>query len=272
MASPRTIDIGEERQRLLSHPLYAKLDDAESMRIFMRFHAFAVWDFLSLLKSLQRRLTCVEVPWSPVSDAAYRRLINQIVLDEESDLGPTGEPQSHFEMYIDAMYECGAERNEIEKFAARISRGEDFERVLESAAMPPGTRRFVATTMRFVGESSNCVLAAVFAYGREEIIPPMFEKIVEKLYSDSPTEWATFRYYLTRHIERDGDVHAPLARKLVADLCWGDPLRWRAAEAAARQSLIARIELWDCISTAIDDARRTRQTKSKLIAPATTSP
>jgi hypothetical protein len=110
MTRARTIDISEERERLLSHPLYAKLRDAESVRIFMRFHAFAVWEFLSLLKSLQRRLTCVEVPWSPVSDAAHRRLINEIVLDEESDIGPNGEPQSHFEMYIDAMYESGAER------------------------------------------------------------------------------------------------------------------------------------------------------------------
>jgi hypothetical protein len=229
----------------------------------MRFHAFAVWDFLSLLKSLQRRLTCVEVPWSPVSDAAHRRLINEIVLDEESDIGPNGEPQSHFEMYIDAMYESGAEREEIEQFAARISRGESFDRVLESAPMPPGTRQFVSTTMNFVHEAPNCVLAAVFAYGREEIIPPMFEKVVKRLYDNSPSEWSTLRYYLNRHIDRDGEVHAPLARKLVADLCWGDPLRWRDAERAARQSLTARIELWDCISVAIDDARKRRRAQAR---------
>lgn len=251
----RVIDIADLREHLVTHPLYESLRDPMSLRTFMEFHVFAVWDFLSLLKSLQRRFTCVEVPWSPVSDPRLRRLINEIVLDEESDIGPDGSPLSHFEIYINAMHECGANSKRIEDFAALIGRGHAFDEVIAMSVMPPGTRSFVEATLRFTESAPNHVLAAVFAYGREEIIPDVFQRIVGRLYSESPNQWKTFRFYLERHIERDGETHAPLARQLVDQLCWGDPVRWRQAQEAARSCLKARIALWDSIQDAIERER-----------------
>ena len=81
------INTTELVDRLISHSLYAELRDEESLRIFMRSHVFCVWDFQSLLKALQRLVTCVEVPWLPTADPEARRLVNEIVLDEESDEG-----------------------------------------------------------------------------------------------------------------------------------------------------------------------------------------
>ena len=82
----------------------------------MEYHVYAVWDFMSLLKALQIELTCTTLPWKPVGDTKIRRLINSIVLEEESDVDADGNPSSHYEMYLDAMIECGADTKKIESF------------------------------------------------------------------------------------------------------------------------------------------------------------
>ena len=66
--------------RLASHPLYRSFARMEDLQTFMEAHIFAVWDFMSLLKSLQRGLTCVEVPWYPSRTPESRHLVNEIVL------------------------------------------------------------------------------------------------------------------------------------------------------------------------------------------------
>jgi len=96
------------RLRLLQHPIYQRVDRPAAIRTFLESHVFAVWDFMSLLKRLQRDLTCVTLPWMPVGNPEVRFLINEIVCGEESDLGPEGRRSSHFELYHRAMREAGA--------------------------------------------------------------------------------------------------------------------------------------------------------------------
>ena len=138
------INTTELVDRLISHSLYDELRDEESLRIFMRAHVFCVWDFQSLLKALQRLVTCVEVPWLPTADPEARRLVNEIVLDEESDEAPGGGHLSHFELYLQAMQECGADAVSMGVFLEDLRSSVDLREVLARPTLPPrcvGLRR-----------------------------------------------------------------------------------------------------------------------------------
>jgi len=87
------------RKLLLQHPVYQQLRHIDDLKILMEQHVFAVWDFMALLKALQNGLTSTNAPWMPVRNPKTRRLINEIVLEEESDIDSDGQPASHYEMY-----------------------------------------------------------------------------------------------------------------------------------------------------------------------------
>src|SRR3984885_5822496 len=118
------------RVKLLRHPLYGMIDSLTNLRIFMEYHVFAVWDFMSLLKSLQRSQTSVEIPWRPRPNATTSRFINEIVLSEESDEDGAGGYISHFELYRSAMKECGASTSKIDNLVEQVGKGEDIRQAL----------------------------------------------------------------------------------------------------------------------------------------------
>ncbi|HXB12937.1 MAG TPA: DUF3050 domain-containing protein, partial [Bacteroidia bacterium] len=51
------------RQQIINHKVYSVINDIEDLKVFMQYHIYAVWDFMSLLKALQNNLTCTSVPW-----------------------------------------------------------------------------------------------------------------------------------------------------------------------------------------------------------------
>ncbi len=235
-------------QRLAAHPLYRSIRSIEDLHLFQQTHVFAVWDFMSLLKALQRGLTSVDLPWSPSLFPESRRLINEIVLGEESDLYE-GTPLSHFELYLSAMRECGSDTLPIEAFLAAIRRGDSVTRALSAAPAPAAS--FVDDTFATIAGSKLHIIAAAFTFGREDLIPDMFRGFVRDLNAELAGRLSTFIWYLERHIEVDGEEHGPMALRMVADLCGDDDLKWSEATAAATEALRSRLRLWDGIHATI---------------------
>jgi len=234
------------RTQIVTHPLFSSLGTLEAMRRFMEHHVVAVWDFMTLLKSLQRQLTCIQLPWIPTPDPISRRLINEIVLAEESDIDPDGISTSHFELYLKAMVSAGAATAPILEMTRRLREGA----LLDHAILPieqqwPAAARFIQTTWTSVTCRPLHEQAAVFAFGRENLIPDMFTEIFNNLRDIHPQELADFQYYLRRHIELDEDHHGPFALRMVTQLCGDDHSKWATATTAVQDALEARLALWD---------------------------
>lgn len=242
------IELGDSRERLVRHPIYKLVDSPERMKAFMEAHIWAVWDFQSLLKAVQRHLSCVTVPWTPTSDAEARRLINEIVLDEESDELPNGSFASHFELYLRSMEVAGADTGAMKKVIEQIQAGVKLSEALLDPSIPTESREFVNRSFSIINSGSSHRIVAAFTYGREDVIPDMFRQVVVRLAEYSPEVWGQFRFYLERHIEHDDEHHGPVCRRIVATMCGSDPIKWAEASEAARLALEARINLWDAVS------------------------
>ncbi|MEY4604241.1 MAG: hypothetical protein RIT43_1533 [Bacteroidota bacterium] len=233
-------ELASAREKLLSHPLYEELNSVEAMRIFMEQHVFAVWDFMSLLKSLQQGLTCTNVPWVPKGSPKTRRFINEIVLGEESDLDREGVPASHYELYLQAMRELGANTSLIEDFVA----SGDLNN-LNDLQISQETKDFVDFTFEVIHSEKLHLITSVFTFGREDIIPEMFIEIVKEIEQNSNTSLDKLKYYLQRHIEIDGDEHGPISLNMVNELCGEDEKKWSECAEIALKAIEKRIQLWD---------------------------
>jgi hypothetical protein len=237
--------VAPARQRIVEHPLYREIRNIQHLRIFLQSHVFAVWDFMSLLKSLQACLTCVETPWLPSPYPRSRRLINEIVLGEESDKFGDGYI-SHFELYLQAMVEAGADTSAIRKLVDELKSGLALPDALSVAGPPAEAVEFVRTTFSFLQLDKPHVTVAAFTIGREDLIPDMFHQMVKDLRQNLETV-SLFEYYLDRHIEVDADSHGPMALQMVEELCGPDERKWEEAGFGAVTALQARLALWDGI-------------------------
>ena len=239
--------IAPVRQQIVQHPLYRHMQQMGDIRVFMQYHVFAVWDFMSLLKSLQQQLTCTAIPWVPRGSAASRFLINEIVTGEESDIAPDGTRLSHFELYLQAMEQVGADTQPMRQCLHKLQSGQIINAVLQTDSIPAAAQHFMQYTFDLIFRAPVHVQAAVFTFGREDLIPDMFLALVNDLDKQFPGQISLFKYYLERHIELDGDHHSHLGMQMVQELCGVDAVKWQEAALAAKIALEKRLLLWEGI-------------------------
>lgn len=237
-----------QREKLLNHPLYEKVKTVEDLRHFLEGHVYAVWDFMSLLKALQIKLTCTTVPWLPVGSPETRYLINEIVLAEETDVNAEGERQSHFEMYRDAMVACGADTDTVNAFLADVVETQNIFVSIKSSTLHPNIKDFLDFTFRVIDEGKPHEIAAAFTFGREDLIPGMFTEILHNFEANFPeTDLSKLVYYFERHIELDADEHGPMAMRMITELCGNNADKWAEVQEVSIAALEKRINLWNAI-------------------------
>lgn len=242
------------KTRLEDHPVYQAVSSVSDLQCFMQHHVYSVWDFMSLIKYLQSEIAPARAPWSPKGDASVRRFINELVLEEESDeTNIEGEFSSHFELYLRAMTEVGADTSVISNFIQTLD-SSGIEKALSLKEVPAASRAFTTKTFEFIQADKAHQVAAALALGREHIIPGMFRSILGRTgvtEKDAPI----FHFYLNRHIHLDEDFHAPLSLRLLNNLCQGDAVKIEEAIEAANAAVNARLVLWDGVLEAIESSR-----------------
>ncbi|EEI90110.1 hypothetical protein HMPREF0765_4323 [Sphingobacterium spiritivorum ATCC 33300] len=241
--------IQAERDVLLKHPLYEKLNDLESLKHFTEVHVYAVWDFMSLLKALQVKLTCTQVPWFASAYPNTRYLINEIVLAEESDEYIDGSRLSHFEMYLDAMLTIGADPQAMLDFINSLRNGENIQTAIDSSKLDIRIKDFLNFTFDTIAKGGAHEIASAFTFGREDLIPGMFTSMLSNIQNNSPeVDLSKLIYYFDRHISLDGDEHGPLAMQMITELAGEDDTKWQEIKNTAKAALKKRIALWDAIN------------------------
>ncbi|MCP1995348.1 DUF3050 domain-containing protein [Flavobacterium sp. HSC-61S13] len=248
--------IQPQRELLLQHALYHKIQTVSHLQIFMQGHVYAVWDFMSLLKALQQKLTCTTAPWFASPNPETRYLINEIVLAEESDLSIDGRRLSHFEMYIEAMQASDANTEEVLHFIEEVRRCDSVFTAIEQSALHPKIKAFLQFSFGVIATGKSHEIAAAFTFGREDLIPDMFTEILKGFEQNFPqTDLSKLIYYFERHIELDADEHGPMAMKMIAELCGNDAEKWEEVAVVSNEALKRRIGLWEAIEEQIENAK-----------------
>jgi hypothetical protein len=169
------------------------------------------------------------------------------VIGEETDVDPDGSYVSHLDLYLHAMADIGASTLQFDRFRSLVLVGVPVEVALTRIGVPPHVQAFVAHTMALANSGSTEEVLAAFFYGREDIIPEMFRRLLDTLYGakHNNDRLRHFIYYIDRHIELDGDSHGPIGRELLEDLLANSPHKVERARRAACSSIEARIRLWN---------------------------
>lgn len=244
----------QKKLQLCSHPLLTEITSLNKLQLFMEHHVFAVWDFMTLTKRLQQDLTCTQLPWLPPTDPLAARLINEIVLGEESDEHPTRGHCSHFELYLEAMTEAGADTRAVQRFIELQRQGVQASAALQMIDVLPGVARFVDSTLQVAKNAPTHCVAAAFLHGRESVIASMFERILH----GNPCigrQAPTLCHYLSRHIELDAQDHEPAAQQLLQRLIGSDTTRQSQADESALAAVQNRLSLWDALRASLQEVQ-----------------
>ena len=235
--------INELKYKVTTHPLFAKKLEPKHICKFMESHIFAVWGFMSILKSLQKMIAPNNLPWMPNKNTknGLVNFVNEIILCEESDYIEGIGFISHFEIYLLAMKNMGAKTDQLDKLISRITDNGYNENYLDDINASVEVKSFLKHDLEISINGTLPEIIGAFTLGREKVIPNMFSYILPAIKKTSTSKYLIT--YLERHIDIDGDRHGPLSMKLLNTSC--DKKQLSLAYATAIKSLELRLLVWD---------------------------
>ena len=248
-------DLEPLKDKLRNHSLYNNIKDVEDLKIFSNAHVYAVWDFMSLLKFLQIKLTSTSLPWFPSNNSSTAKLINEIVAGEETDEDQNANPMSHFEMYINSIQEFGLDTDQILNNINSLTKLESIEEDIDKLDIKEYVKNFLKFTFSVIKRGNVHEVASVFTFGREDLIPDMFIPLIEGINAEN-NDLNKLIYYFKRHIEVDGDLHGPMSMEMLSYLCNNEARKISEASSISNEALIARISLWDGIENEIKQRKK----------------
>ncbi|NRA62863.1 MAG: DUF3050 domain-containing protein [Pseudobacteriovorax sp.] len=224
-------------KELVNHEVYTKIFNKHNLRIFMGYHVFTVWDSMSLIKSLQNRVSCTLVPWKPSTyPKELIQFVNRLVLDEESGYDQHNRPCDHFSLYVRAMEELYCDTKPIKKFLKDI----DYD-LLENPI-----KEFIQFNVNIATSYPLHIIAGVYYFGRERIVPHLLRPIAHQLDHSSWGELApTLRHYLSLHEPRQRDGRVPSSFQLLHYACMGSAKAYNEALSYGIQTCLLRKKIWD---------------------------
>ncbi|UTJ05463.1 DUF3050 domain-containing protein [Arcobacter roscoffensis] len=236
------------QEELKNHKLYESINSLDSLQTFMQSHVFVVWDFMSIVKTLQLELTSMTYPWTPnTKTIVSRRLINDIVLSEESDYDDKGIIKSHFEFYIECMQQSEACTKDIETLISKLEKQENIFDIIKSLELSNELKEFLTFTFEIIESKEIHNISALLTFGRENLIPDMFITFVDNFDCNDKEKISKFEYYLNRHIDVDGHEHGPMSLTMMNELCGTDENKWEEVKQTSIKALELRIKLWNSI-------------------------
>lgn len=242
----KELELKDKKEALCHHRIFSSINDINKLKKFMEYHVFAVWDFMSLTKRLQRDLTCIDLPWVPPSNRKAARLINEIILGEETDISfknAKDSNMSHYELYLESMNEIGASVDNIKNFVKKVN-ANNYDSLL-SQYTNNAVKRFVNYTLNISLHGKTSQVLGAFFNGRESVIPEMFQELLDK-WNIKEEEAPHFVFYLKRHIELDSEEHGPAAIELINDLVTLPEEKLLLLEESIN-AVNERILLWDAL-------------------------
>jgi len=112
------------------------------------------------------------------------------------------------------MKQCGSNTNCIDSFICELRQGVPVRTALASLTISKAAGLFVEHTFTVVDRGNLCAIASAFTFGREDLLPDVFQRIVDKLDVEAGGQLADFKYHLERHIGLEGDEARTIALRV----------------------------------------------------------